>query len=135
MERIMDRIAKRTGLDPTEVRFRNFVQPDEFPYPQVSGAMLDSGDYPAALRKVLAMVDYEGFPELQQQALAEGRRIGLGVAMELTPEGCSMPGSLMLNGTDSTEIRVTPEGSVIVLTGVTSPGSGNETGIAQIVAS
>lgn len=134
MERIMDRIAGATGLDRTEVRFRNFVQPDEFPYPQVSGAMLDSGDYPGALRMVLEMVDYENFPALQEQARKEGRRIGLGVAMELTPEGCSMPGSLMLNGTDSTEVRVTPNGNVIVLTGITSPGSGNETGIAQIVA-
>jgi carbon-monoxide dehydrogenase large subunit len=134
MERIMDRIAKATGIDRAQVRFRNFVQPEEFPYPQVSGAMLDSGDYPAVLQKLLDMVDYEGFPKLQAEARAEGRRIGLGIAMELTPEGCSMPGSLMLNGTDSTEVRVTPEGNVIVLTGVTSPGSGNETGIAQIVA-
>ncbi|MEZ5101648.1 MAG: xanthine dehydrogenase family protein molybdopterin-binding subunit [Thermoleophilia bacterium] len=134
MERIMDHIARETGLDRTEVRFRNFVQPDEFPYSQVSGAMLDSGNYPGALRKVMDMIGYEDFPALKEQALAEGRRIGLGIAMELTPEGCSMPGSLMLNGTDSTEVRVTPNGNVIVLTGVTSPGSGNETGIAQIVA-
>jgi aerobic carbon-monoxide dehydrogenase large subunit len=134
MERIMDHVAKATGIDRAEVRFRNFVQPEEFPYPQVSGAMLDSGNYPGALRKVMDMVDYEGFPALQEQARQEGRRIGLGIAMELTPEGCSMPGSLMLNGTDSTEVRITPNGNVIVLTGVTSPGSGNETGIAQIVA-
>jgi carbon-monoxide dehydrogenase large subunit len=135
MERIMDHIAKATGLDPMEVRFRNFIKPEEFPYSQVSGAMLDSGDYPAALRKAMDLIGYEDFPRLQEQARAEGRRIGIGLAMELTPEGCSMPGSLMLNGTDSTEVRITPDGSVIVLTGVTSPGSGNETGIAQIVAS
>ena len=61
---------------------------------------------------------------LQEQARQEGRRIGLGIAMELTPEGCSMPGSLMLNGTDSTEVRITPNGNVIVLTGVTSRAAG-----------
>jgi aerobic carbon-monoxide dehydrogenase large subunit len=134
MERIMDRLAKATRLDRAEVRFRNFVQPDEFPYPQVSGAILDSGNYPGALQKLLDAVDYEGFGELQEQAREQGRRIGLGIAMELTPEGCAMPGSLILNGTDSTDVRVTPDGNVFVLTGVTSPGGGNETGIAQIVA-
>ena len=134
MERIMDHIARATGIDRAEVRFRNFVQPEEFPYPQVSGAMLDSGNYPGALRKVMEMVGYADFPAMQAEARREGRRIGLGIAMELTPEGCSMPGSLMLNGTDSTEVRITPNGNVIVLTGITSPGSGNETGIAQIVA-
>jgi aerobic carbon-monoxide dehydrogenase large subunit len=134
MDRIMDHIARETGIDRAEVRFRNFIPPDEFPFPQVSGAMLDSGEYAKALRTVLEMIDYEGFPALQEQARAEGRRIGLGIGQELIPEGCSMPGSLLLNGCDGTEVRVSPTGEVTVLTGVTSPGSGNETGIAQIVA-
>jgi carbon-monoxide dehydrogenase large subunit len=134
MDRIMDHIAEKTGLDRAAVRFKNFIPPDEFPYPQVSGAMIDSGDYAAALRTVLEMVDYEGFPKLQEQARQEGRHIGLGIGQELIPEGCSMPGSLLLNGCDGTEVRMSPTGEVTVLTGVTSPGSGNETGIAQIVA-
>ena len=134
MDRIMDEVAKATGLDRTEIRFRNFIPPDEFPYAQVSGANLDSGNYPGALRQVLKLVDYEGFPELQAEARKEGRYIGIGIGQELTPEGCSMPGSLALCGYDSTEVRVSPAGDVTVLTGVTSPGSGNETGIAQIVA-
>ena len=83
---------------------------------------------------MLDMVDYEGFAGLQEEARSEGRYIGLGIGQELIPEGCSMPGSLLLNGTDGTEVRVSPTGEVTVLTGVTSPGSGNETGIAQIVA-
>jgi len=134
MDRIMDHIARVTGIDRVEVRFRNFIPPEEFPFPQVSGAMIDSGDYAKALSTVLEMVDYEAFPALQEQARAEGRRIGLGIGQELIPEGCSMPGSLLLNGCDGTEVRVSPTGEVTVLTGVTSPGSGNETGIAQIVA-
>src|SRR5205823_10820855 len=121
-------------VDRTEVRFRNVIPPDEFPYPQVSGAMLDSGNYAAALEKVLEMIDYEAFPALQEEARREGRRLGLGIGQELIPEGCSMPGSLLLNGCDGTEVRVSPTGEVTVLTGVTSPGSGNETGMAQIVA-
>jgi carbon-monoxide dehydrogenase large subunit len=134
MDRIMDLVAKATGLDRAAVRFKNFIPPDEFPYPQVSGAMLDSGNYAAALEQVLEMIDYEGFPELQARARAEGRQIGLGIGQELIPEGCSMPGSLLLNGTDGADVRVSPDGEVSVFTGVSSPGSGNETGIAQIVA-
>ena len=134
MDRIVDEVAKATGLETTEVRFRNFIPPEEFPYPQVSGAMLDSGNYAGALSQLLELVDYENFPKLQEEARREGRYIGLGIGQELTPEGCSMPGALALCGYDSTEVRVSPAGDVIVLTGVTSPGSGNETGIAQIVA-
>ena len=134
MDRIMDHIARETGRDRAEIRFKNFIPPQEFPFPQVSGAMIDSGEYAEALRTVLDMVDYEGFAGLQEEARSEGRYIGLGIGQELIPEGCSMPGSLLLNGTDGTEVRVSPTGEVTVLTGVTSPGSGNETGIAQIVA-
>lgn len=134
MERVLDRIADATGVDRAEVRRRNFVQPDEFPYSQVSGAILDSGNYAAALDRVLEMVDVPAFREEQKKARAQGRRIGMGVSFALTPEGCALPNSALLQGYDGTGIRITPSGHVTVLTGVTSPGSGNETGIAQIVA-
>ncbi len=134
MDRIMDHVARETGLPRADVRFKNFIPADEFPYPQVSGAMLDSGNYAAALEKVLDMVGYDDFPRQQEEALAEGRYLGLGIGQELIPEGCSMPGSLILNGSDGVEVRVSPTGDVTALTGITSPGSGNETGIAQIVA-
>lgn len=134
MERVMDHVAKATRLDRVEVRFKNFVQPHEFPYPQASGAVLDSGNYPAELKRVLKMIDYENFPKLQEKERKRGRYLGLGIGMELTPEGCSMPGSVMLCGYDGSSVRVSPNGEVTVLTGVTSPGSGNETAMAQIAA-
>ncbi len=134
MDRIMDRVADATGIDRAEVRLRNFIPPDEFPFSQVSGAMLDSGDYPKALRRVLEIAGVERFPEEQAEARRQGRYLGLGVGFELTPEGCSLPGSTMISGYDGATVRVAPSGKVTVLTGVTSPGSGNETGIAQIVA-
>ncbi|RIL07374.1 MAG: hypothetical protein DCC71_03430 [Proteobacteria bacterium] len=134
MDRIMDNVARETGLDRAEVRLRNYIQPHEFPYSQVSGAMLDSGDYPKALRKVLDMIDYENFPAMQAAARKEGRYLGIGIGQELTPEGCSMPRSTLLGGWDGCTVRVNPSGQVTILTGVTSPGSGNETAIAQIVA-
>jgi aerobic carbon-monoxide dehydrogenase large subunit len=134
MDRVMDRVADATGVDRVEVRLANFIQPDEFPFSQVSGAMLDSGDYPRAMRRVRELIDADGFAREQQEALRHGRRIGLGFGFELTPEGCSLPNSTLLSGYDGATVRVAPSGQVTVLTGVTSPGSGNETGIAQIVA-
>ncbi len=134
MDRILDRVADATGIDRLEVRLRNFIPPDEFPYSQVSGAMLDSGDYPTAMRRLAEMVDRDAFRAEQEAARQEGRHLGLGFAFELTPEGCSMPHNPVLQGYDGATVRVGPSGRVTVLTGVTSPGSGNETGIAQIVA-
>jgi carbon-monoxide dehydrogenase large subunit len=134
MDRILDHVARETGRDRPEVRLRNFIQPHEFPYPQPSGAVLDSGDYPKALRRVLEMIDYEAFPKLQAEARREGRHIGIGFGQELTPEGCSVPNSTLVSGYDAATVRVSPSGAVTVLTGVTSPGSGNETAMAQIAA-
>jgi len=134
MDRVMDHVARETGLDRAEVRLRNFIPPDAFPYPQVSGAILDSGDYPRALRRALELIDYAGFPELREQARRQGRAVGLGIGIEVTPEGCSMPGSIMNNGYDGATVRVAPSGEVTVLAGVTSPGNGNETALAQIAA-
>ena len=134
MDRVMDGVARVTGLERPAVRLKNFIPPEEFPYPQNSGAMLDSGNYPQALKTVLEMIDYANFPALQEKARKEGRFIGLGIGQEVTPEGCSMPRSTLLGGWDGCTVRVNPSGQVTVLTGVTSPGCGNETGIAQIVA-
>jgi len=134
MDRVLDHVSKTLAKDRVDVRFANFIQPDRFPHPQPSGAVLDSGDYPAALRKLLALVDYQGFARVKEEARREGRYLGLGIGQELTPEGASVPGSLMIGGYDGSNVRVLPSGDVLLLTGVTSPGSGNETGLAQIVA-
>jgi carbon-monoxide dehydrogenase large subunit len=134
MDRVVKRVAKAVGKTDVDVRFLNFIDPGSFPHPNPSGAVLDSGDYPAALRQALDLIGYDGFAELQEQARREGRRIGIGVGQELTPEGASVPGSVMIGGYDGATVRVLPTGDVVVLTGVTSPGCGNETGIAQIAA-
>jgi carbon-monoxide dehydrogenase large subunit len=134
MERIMDHAAGQLGIDKVEIRLRNLIQPDEFPYHHVSGGVLDSGDYPQALRSVARAAGHGTFAAERARARHEGRRIGLGIAMELTPEGVAVAGSLMNNGYDGATVRVAPTGDVSVLTGVTSPGTSNETGIAQIAA-
>ena len=134
MDRVMDRVADATNLSRADVRLANFIQPHEFPFSQATGAVLDSGDYPKALRRALELVGAERFSVEQAAARRQGRYLGLGVSFELTPEGCSMPNSTLVSGWDGATVRVAPSGQVTVLTGVTSPGSGNETGIAQLVA-
>jgi carbon-monoxide dehydrogenase large subunit len=134
MDRVMDRVADATGIDRAEVRLKNFIPPDEFPFQQVSGAMLDSGDYSKALRRVLELASVPDFRKEQGEARKRGRRIGLGIGFELTPEGAGLPNSPLLQAYDGATVRIAPSGDVTVLTGVTSPGCGNETGIAQIVA-
>jgi carbon-monoxide dehydrogenase large subunit len=134
MERILDQIAADLDTDPVEVRLRNLIQPEEFPYRHVSGGVLDSGDYPRALRAVAEAIGYGSFAREQALARGSGQRIGLGIAMELTPEGVAIAGSLMNNGYDGATVRISPTGEVTVLSGVTSPGTGNETALAQIAA-
>ena len=134
MDRVMDDVARQTGVDRAETRLRNFIPPDAFPYARPGGAILDSGDYPTALRRVLEMADYAGFPALQAEARASGRRIGLGIGQELTPEGVAIPGSLMNQAYDGATVRIAPGGDVTVLAGVTTPGTGNETALAQLAA-
>jgi carbon-monoxide dehydrogenase large subunit len=134
MERVLDQIADETGIDRVAVRRANLIGADEFPYRHVSGGVIDSGDYATALARVAEAVGYDDFAARREAAARDGRRIGVGVAMELTPEGVAVAGSLMNNGYDGATVRIMPTGDVTVLSGVTSPGTGNETGLAQIAA-
>ncbi len=134
MDRVMDAVAREVGLDRAAVRLRNFIGPDEFPYAQNAGGMIDSGDYPKALRRVLELIGYEDFPARQAEARKTGRYLGIGIGQELTPEGCALSGSEIAGAYDGATVRVSPTGRVTILTGITSPGTGNETAIAQIAA-
>jgi carbon-monoxide dehydrogenase large subunit len=132
LERMVDLVAQTVGLDPVVVRRRNFIQSHEFPY-WTAAKRLDSGNYDGVMDKVVALARYDQRREEQDQARRAGRLFGVGVAFELTPEGGDFPGDLV-RGFDTSTVRVDPSGDVRVLTGVTSPGTGNETGIAQVVA-
>lgn len=134
MERIMDLVSERTGVGRTEVRLRNFIGPDEFPYKQVSGASLDSGNYPRVLHHLIESAGWNELLRQQADAKSRGELLGIGLAYELTPEGGCIPKSSLLSAYDGTRVQMNPEGEVTIMTGVTSPGCGNETGIAQIVA-
>ncbi len=132
MERIMDRIARHRGLDPADVRRRNLVPEDAFPYRGPTGLVLDSGRYHDALDAALDLLDYEGVRRRQAELRRQGRSLGIGIAYELTPEGADIPNTVT-SGFDTVTVRMGPAGEVVVLTGVTTPGGGNDTGIAQIV--
>lgn len=132
-EHVLERVARATGLDPVEVRRRNFLEPDAFPHVHTSGLELDSGDYGGALELALARLRYAEVRDEQERLRAQGRHLGVGLAFELVPENADIPGALVA-GFDTSTVRMSPSGQVTVLTGVTSPGSGSDTAIAQLVA-
>lgn len=132
IERLVALVADETGLDPVQVRSVNFVAADEFPY-WTSAKHLDSGDYQGCLNKVVELAEYTQLREKQAARTENEPLLGIGVAFEITPEGGDFGGSFV-RGHDTSTVRVSPSGTVSVLTGVTSPGTGNETSIAALVA-
>jgi carbon-monoxide dehydrogenase large subunit len=134
LERTMDLVAAELGLDPIDVRKRNFPQPNEFPFPTASGLMYDSGNYMAALERAVARSDYENLRQQQRQLRAQGRYLGIGVSSYV--EICALGPSpaLATGGWESATVRVEPTGRVTVLTGASPHGQGQETSFAQIVA-
>ena len=138
VERVMDEIAVATGLDPVEVRRRNFIPKDAFPFTTATGAIYDSGDYELALAKALERFDYAGARARQAKARAEGRLVGIGVATftEICGLGPST-GASPIQRTGSWEsgmVRVEPTGNVVITTGVSPHGQGQETAFAQLAA-
>ena len=132
MERVMDAIAADLGIDRTVVRERNFIRPDEMPYDQglvfQDGRQLlyDSGDFPASLAKLKALVGWDDFEAVREQARSEGRRVGIGLACYVEGTG--------VGPYEGGHIRVETDGTVVVSTGLTSQGQGHQTMLAQIVA-
>ncbi len=125
LERLMDAAAADLGLDPAEVRRRNLLRADEFPYRSPTGARYDSGDYHRALAVALDRFGYHEERATQRRARAEGRLLGIGLACY-----CEFAGP----GWESATVRVHPDGSVSVLSGITPSGQGHSTMLAQIVA-
>lgn len=132
MERIMDGIARELKLDRAEVRSRNFIQPDEFPwdvglvYQDGGPTKYDSGDYQAGLDKLKALLDYDHFADWQAEARAQGRYLGLGIGYYV--EGTS------IGPYEGANIRVESDGRIYASSGVTSQGQAHATTFAQIIA-
>jgi carbon-monoxide dehydrogenase large subunit len=134
VERALDLVAAELGMDPVEVRRKNFPQPNEFPFKTATGLFYDSGNYQGALDKALKMADYKKLREEQKTARKDGRIMGIGVSTYV--EICALgPSSAMpAGGWESATVRVEPTGKVTVLTGASPHGQGEETSFAQIAA-
>jgi aerobic carbon-monoxide dehydrogenase large subunit len=132
MERALDLLALELHLDPVQVRRINLIPATAFPYLTPSGYNLDSGDYEGALDQLLTFFDYEGWRARASEATDGETATGIGIVFELTPEGGARPGNFP-NGSENAMVRVHPSGEIVVATGTTSPGSGSDTGIAQLV--
>ena len=132
MERTIDRVARHLGKDRTAVRSVNFLQPEELPYDfgltfqDGRPYCYDSGDFPASLAKLKALIDWDGFEERRAAAAAEGRTIGIGMAAYVEGTG--------VGPYEGGHVLVEPGGKVQVATGLSTQGQGHQTAFAQIVA-
>jgi carbon-monoxide dehydrogenase large subunit len=142
IERMVDRFAAEIGMDPAEVRRKNFIPPDAFPYDNGLGLLpYDSGNYEAALNKALEIVGYADFRKEQAEARKQGRYLGLGISSYVEICGVApskwigLPGEGWGAGLwESANVRVHLTGKVVVTTGSLPHGQGVETTFAQIVA-
>lgn len=137
MELMIDAIARAVRKDPLEVRCLNLVQGASMPYTNVTGKFYDSGDYPHAAREAARMIDAEHFRERQRAAASEGRHIGIGYASftEQSAHGTKVFASWGLSvvpGFEQATVKLTPSGTVEVLSGNHSFGQGLETTVAQV---
>lgn len=133
IERMVDMLARELNMDPAEIRLKNFVRPDEFPYATATGLTYDSGDYAKPLRKALEIVGYEALREEQKKAREQGKLMGIGISTygEICAFGPSP--ATPAGGWESATVRVEPSGTVTVLSGVKPQGQGEETTFTQIV--
>lgn len=141
LERMMDLTAKKLGIDPAEIRFRNFITKTEFPYQTAFGCLYETGDYQHTLQLALETVGYEEFRKQQKLDRSRGRRIGIGIAAVVEPAVTNLARNFLLNpkvsvsgGTEAAMVRVDVRGLAIVALGSISQGGGHRTVAAQIVA-
>src|SRR5438309_570278 len=139
IERMVDRLADEIRMDPAEVRRKNFIAADAFPFNTISGITYDSGNYEPALDRALAMADYKGFEKRRAEAKTRGNYRGIGISSYveicgLAPSKVNAALGVGWGGYESARIRVHATGSVQVFTGTSPHGQGHETSWAQIAA-
>ncbi|MBK0398581.1 xanthine dehydrogenase family protein molybdopterin-binding subunit [Limibaculum sp. M0105] len=139
LERTIDKAAREMGIDPVELRRRNFVKPDQYPYQTPVAVIYDTGNYDATLDKALELADVRGFAERKADSAARGKLRGLGIANYI--EACGIAPSSLVGALgaraglyEAATVRVNPTGNVSVFTGSHSHGQGHETTFAQVVA-
>jgi len=139
MERLIDMAAHQLGLDAKEMRLRNLIKPEEFPYKTAPGIVWDRSGFIESLQDGCAAIGYDELRKKQIEARAEGRWIGIGIATyaELSGIGSRIsasPGMPINTGTEIATIKIDPSGSITAYFGIASHGQGLETTLAQVVA-
>jgi carbon-monoxide dehydrogenase large subunit len=141
IERIIDDLAAELGMEPFELRERNWIKHEEFPYTTISGLTYDSGNYEAATAKAREIFDYDGLRREQAERNERGDKVRLGIGISTYTEMCGLAPSRVVGslrygagGWESASIRMLPTGKVEVVTGSSAHGQGHETAWSQIVA-
>lgn len=136
VERAMDLVARELGKDPVEIRRINFIKPDQFPYKSAAGAVYDTGDYVPALEKAMDIIGYQSLraEQAQKRANGNGKLMGIGISSYIEICGFGPKGSAPVGLYESARVRVEQSGTVMVYTGASPHGQGEETTFAQIVA-
>jgi aerobic carbon-monoxide dehydrogenase large subunit len=141
IERMMDELAVELGMDPMEVRRKNWIQHDEFPYDTISGLQYDSGNYEAATERALALFGYDELRAEQAKRRESGDPVQLGIGISTFTEMCGLAPSRVLGslsygagGWETASVRMLPSGKVEVVTGTSPHGQGHVTSWSQIAA-
>jgi carbon-monoxide dehydrogenase large subunit len=141
IERIMDELAVELGMDPLELRRKNWIKAEEFPFTTVAGLEYDSGDYEQATQKALELLGYDELRAEQKRRRESNDPVQLGIGFSTFTEMCGLAPSRVLGslsygagGWESASIRMLPTGKVEVVTGSTPHGQGHETAWSQLVA-
>ena len=141
IERIMDELATELGMDPLELRQRNWITHEEFPYTTIAGLTYDSGNYEAATAKARQIFGYDELRKEQMERRASGDKVQLGIGVSTFTEMCGLAPSRVLGsllyaagGWEYASVRMLPTGKVEVITGSSAHGQGHETAWSQIAA-
>ncbi|QDW29667.1 carbon-monoxide dehydrogenase large subunit [Arthrobacter sp. KBS0702] len=137
VERMVDILARKLEMDPAELRLKNFIKPEQFPYENKTGWVYDSGNYEAAMRKSMELAGYEDLRREQVEKRAKGELMGIGISFFTEVVGAGPRKHFDIVGlgmADGAELRVHPTGKAVVRISVQSQGQGHETTFAQIVA-
>jgi carbon-monoxide dehydrogenase large subunit len=141
VERMMDELAAEVGVDPLEIREKNWIKHEEFPFTTVAGLEYDSGNYEAATAKAKQMFGYDALRAEQKQRRDAGDRVQLGIGISTFTEMCGLAPSRVLGsldygagGWEHASVRMLATGKVEVVTGASAHGQGHETAFSQIVA-
>ena len=141
IERLMDELAAEVGVDPLEIREKNWIKHEEFPFTSVCGLEYDSGNYEAATARAKDLFDYDGLRREQQERRDRKDRVQLGIGVSTFTEMCGLAPSRVLGslsyaagGWEHADVRVLATGKVEVVTGASAHGQGHETAWSQIVA-